>query len=274
MQLHFNYIFTFLEDFFTICQNIFIQSNMNSGYIAVIDSGIGGISVLKSLIKELPNEHYLYFGDNFNAPYGNKSKSQLRLLTFNNLQYLKQFPIKALVVACGTLSTTLLNDIRQFSELPTFGVYPPVESALAHGEKTLLLSTRLTAKQYVENQLLTVVGLRGLASEIEYKASDLSKVDFCNNILTCEDYERIKNKRFDTVILGCTHYFFVKNQIFDHFRPQKITSGDHFTVKMVKKYLQKVKSLGKYKRFQVDFIGDSAKFNQEFFIKSGQCGQK
>ena len=64
---------------------------MNDGYIAILDSGIGGVSVLLELIKLLPNERYLYFGDNHNAPYGNKSLSQLLRITEKNIDYIKQY---------------------------------------------------------------------------------------------------------------------------------------------------------------------------------------
>ena len=64
---------------------------MKDGFICVIDSGIGGLAVLKELIKKAPTEKYLYFGDNLNAPYGNKSKRRLWELTLNNLVYLSQF---------------------------------------------------------------------------------------------------------------------------------------------------------------------------------------
>ena len=80
---------------------------MNDGYIAILDSGIGGISVLLELIKLLPNERYLYFGDNHNAPYGNKSLSQLLRITEKNIDYIKQYKIKALIFACNTLFKTI-----------------------------------------------------------------------------------------------------------------------------------------------------------------------
>ena len=77
---------------------------MNNQYIAVIDSGIGGISVLRELIKSFPCEKFLYFGDNKNTPYGNKSKRDLLNLAIHNINILKSYPIKAIVLACNTLS--------------------------------------------------------------------------------------------------------------------------------------------------------------------------
>ncbi len=247
---------------------------MNSGYIAVLDSGIGGISVLNELIKIMPNERYLYYGDNKNVPYGNRTLNDLTFLTFKNIDLIKRYNVKALVLGCNTLSTTIFDKVYEYAGLPTFGVFPPVEFSLCTNNRTLLLATDKTANVYKNVKNLSVIGLKTLAKEIESKMFDLNSVDF---------YASLKNKdnvineiadcdcqSFDTVILGCTHYCFIKNKIYDHFRPQKLLSGDVFTAKAVYEYLKKSKSLEKIKRNEVFFIGESEKINRSFFTKSGQ----
>ncbi len=244
---------------------------MNDGYIALLDSGIGGISMLLELIKVLPNEKYLYFGDNFNAPYGNKTIRELRRLTLKNIDFIKRYNIKILVIACNTLSVNLLSDIRDYSGLPTFGVFPPVETALKLGNKNLLIATKRTADNFKGIEGLTTLGLKNLAEDIEKNAFNLE----CLSLSELNDLSLVNGAQkisyYNTVILGCTHYFFVKNKIIDHFRPQKILFGEYFTAKSVKNFLLTSKSLVNYKRNKVLFVGDNAKFNQEFF---NFCGQK
>lgn len=246
---------------------------MDSGFIAIIDSGIGGISVLRELQTLMPHERYLYFGDNKNAPYGNRTISDLRSLTFRNIDYVKSFGIKALVIGCNTLSTNLYKEISEYANVPTFGVYPPIEHALVNGKNVLLIATERTAERFNGVKGLSVLGLKKLASDIEKNMFNLSNVSLLDNLNFVTKTNFVDKKGFyDTVILGCTHYEFIKNQILDHFRPQKLISGNHFTAKTVKKHFETRKSLVNNKQFDVLFIGDFAKINQKFSVSGGQRG--
>ena len=82
---------------------------MSSGYIAVLDSGIGGFSVLEELLKVMPNENYLYFGDGKNAPYGNKTTFQLTEVVMQNIFKIMPLGIKGIVFGCNTISTTFMH---------------------------------------------------------------------------------------------------------------------------------------------------------------------
>ena len=247
---------------------------MNNGYIAVFDSGIGGLSVLKELIRELPNEKFLYLGDNQNAPYGNKGISELKKLTAKNLDYLKQYNIKALVIACNTLSVNLLTFIKDYSGLETFGIFPPVEKYLLSGEKVLLLATNRTAKNFTPAKNFHVLGLNNLVSDIEKNLQNLQLVNIEENLSNSVGEFVDKKRYYDRVILGCTHYEFIKNKIIDHFCPQNVSSGAIFTVNCVKKFLEINKSLVNHSRFELNFIGENAKLNQNFWVFSGQKGLK
>ncbi len=243
---------------------------MKNGYIALLDSGIGGISLLLELEKILPNENYLYLGDNYNAPYGNKTIAQLRDITLKNIDLIKKYDVKVLVVACNTLSVNLLSDIRDYSGLITFGVFPPVEKICMQNKRSLLLATERTAENYKGLKNLTSVGLKTLAIDIErnkFNLSSLSMSDVLNKT-NCSFIN--KPCYYDTVILGCTHYFFIKNKIFDHFRPRKIIFGEIFTAKVVSEFLKNEKLLGNYRRNQVLFIGENANQNRSFYKYCGQ----
>ena len=242
---------------------------MEKGYVAVLDSGVGGISVLKELVKHYPNEKYLYLGDYYNAPYGNKNLRQLLDITKRNIDFIKRYPIKLIVLGCNTLSVTLKDDIEYYSGVSVFGVYPPVETTFNHKNKTLLLATVKTAKQYRASDNLHVVGLKDLACDIENNVLDLSCVNFGANLKRYVGYFCNKKYFYQTVILGCTHYEFIKNQIFDHFCPQKMISGIDFLVKNLSHTLKNNKSLVNDKDFDVLFIGDNARVYRNAFVGGG-----
>ena len=82
-------------------------------FIAVFDSGVGGISVLRQLVKLLPAENYLYYGDSANAPYGTRSTEEVRNLTLAAVRMLtSRYPVKALVVACNTATSASIRQLR------------------------------------------------------------------------------------------------------------------------------------------------------------------
>ena len=109
---------------------------MDNRFIAVLDSGVGGLSVLCALQKKFPFERFLYFGDNGNAPYGSRSIRNLLSITIKNIDYIKSYGLKAIVVACNTLSVNIIYNIREYSNLPVFGIFPPVERCVAENKKT------------------------------------------------------------------------------------------------------------------------------------------
>lgn len=228
---------------------------MKNGFIAVLDSGIGGLSVLKSLLEVLPNERYVYFGDNDNVPYGGLSPDNLLRLSMNNLLRLHiNFPLKAIVVGCNTLSMTVIDKIRNYFDVPVFGVFPPV--VMDRNKKTLLLATSKTSEEYKKYLSDTVVLPQPyLASQIEKNCFNLDAIDFNN-------FDFWSMGDFDSVILGCTHYFFVKNKILDHLKPPNILSGEKYTAIMVKKYLVKTNSLDNTYRNCVLFFGNNADKNK------------
>lgn len=259
---------------------------MNDGYIAVIDSGIGGLSVLYELVKEMPNEKFIYYGDNNNAPYGNRTTIDLLDLTIDIILKLSRFKLKGVVLACNTLSATILTDLkRRFPNLKIFGVFPPVEILTLRKRKTLLLCTPNTSKIYKNNEYLTVLPMQDLASDIEKNAFNIDAVDFnkhligscskLNSSLTTFDATLTTiNKKtlfkqekgsFEVVVLGCTHYFFIKNKIFNHFQPQMIVRGETFTSKKVSKELKYIKSLVKTKGNSILYYGDCALINKKVF---------
>ena len=99
-------------------------------YIAVFDSGVGGISVLRQLKKCLPNERFLYYGDSANAPYGQRTTQQVQELTLAAVEKIFQYPVKALVVACNTATAAAIQLLRQkYPQRIIIGIEPALKPA-------------------------------------------------------------------------------------------------------------------------------------------------
>lgn len=237
---------------------------MNNNYIALLDSGVGGISLLIELVKAMPNENFIYLGDNGYAPYGNRSKNDLLTRTLRNVDLLKSNDIKALALACNTLSVALRERIEYYSGLKTYGVYPPVESCVtADKRNVLLLCTPLTAttlSKHYNNKFnnLKILGLPSLAQEIEKNKYNLESIDLKRVV-------NVPKGQFNRVILGCTHYCLIKNKIYDHLKPQIIVSGNTYTVDYIKKDMARSNSLGNNKRNEILFVGEYGVENEKFY---------
>ena len=88
----------------------------------MFDSGIGGITILNSIKKILPNENIIYFSDNFNSPYGNKSKKEILKLSVKNTKFLIDKGCKIIVVACNTATTNSIKELRSEFKIPFVGI--------------------------------------------------------------------------------------------------------------------------------------------------------
>ncbi|MBR5191781.1 MAG: aspartate/glutamate racemase family protein [Clostridia bacterium] len=234
---------------------------MKKQYVAVLDSGIGGLTTLYELVKTLPNENFLYYGDNYNAPYGNRVKGDLISLLKNSLDKVLQFDLKCIVVACNTLSVSALEYVRNYSPIETFGIYPPVEKAIISGEKTLLLATAKTAKNYKSNNLFLSFGLVNLAKDIEDNIFNLERINVQNHLKPLGQINEI-----NTLILGCTHYNFIKNEIINHLKPQLTICGNKYLLKNVENFIKSQKHKEKSSENEILFIGDNADFNKKVYF--------
>ena len=189
--------------------------------IAVFDSGVGGISVLKELIKILPKEDYIYYGDSKNAPYGMKDKEKVRKLTIDAAGYLFARGAKGLVVACNTATSAGVRVLREmYPDIPIVGIEPAVKPAsrFKPGGRILVMATPMTnreekfrklmAKYQAEAQILPLP-CPGLMDFVE--RGDLHSNDFRKYLEELLYEYRIHP--VDAVVLGCTHYPFAKEMI-------------------------------------------------------------
>lgn len=215
--------------------------------IAVIDSGVGGISVLRDLLRILPNESFIYYGDSKNAPYGSKEKDEVLAITKNNLEILKSIGIKALVVACNTATSVAVRILREeHPELVIVGIEPaikPPADQLDH-PRVLVMATPLTLKEekfkrlverYAEREEIIPLPCPRLAELIEEGKTEGEEIDsYVASLL-----EPYRDQGIDALVLGCTHYPHVRAIIERHISPMtKIYDGGEGTARETRRRLE------------------------------------
>ncbi|WP_195988447.1 glutamate racemase [Clostridium sp. D53t1_180928_C8] len=189
--------------------------------IGFLDSGVGGLSVLREAIKIMPNENYIYFGDSKNAPYGVKPTKEIRDLTFNVVDFLIEKGIKGLVVACNTATSAAVSELRRvYPDMPLVGIEPAIKPAveLNRNGKILIMATPMTIKQekfnlllnkYKEKAEIIPIPCAGLMEFIENGVlSGKELEEYLEEKLSIYDKSEISS-----IVLGCTHYPFVKDVI-------------------------------------------------------------
>ncbi len=189
--------------------------------IAVFDSGVGGISVLKELIKQMPDEDYIYFGDTGNAPYGSKDHGFIHDLTLRNAAMLVNSGIKALVVACNTATSIAINDLRKiYSDIAVIGVEPAIKPAVLQKEHptVVVMATPATlsegkyvalTERYKNKAEIIPLPCPRLAGMIEKGIVSGKELDD----YLIELFAPLKGRNIDSIVLGCTHYPFIRGEI-------------------------------------------------------------
>ena len=187
--------------------------------IGVFDSGVGGISVLKELTALMPNEDYIYLGDSANAPYGTKTLEQVVKLVQEDAAYLYEKGIKALVVACNTATSAAIQTLREiYQDIPVIGIEPALKPAVLSKEHptVVVMATPMTIKEKKFHKLmqrfeteadiipLPCPGLMEFVERGELEGEALEQ--YLQKLFL--PYEKV-----DAVVLGCTHYPFVKKTI-------------------------------------------------------------
>ena len=183
-------------------------------YIGIFDSGLGGLTNVKELHKLMPDENIIYFGDTGRVPYGTRSNDIILKYTRQDLRFLLSFPLKAIIVACGTVSSVALDTVKQEVPVDIIGVVEPTVSEalrVTRNNKIGIIGTEGTIKSgSYKNKILNI----NKDIEIYEKACPLF-VPLVENgylkseatkIIAGEYLEEIKKAGVDTLILGCTHY--------------------------------------------------------------------
>ena len=184
-------------------------------YIAVFDSGVGGISVLRELLKLMPNERYLYFGDSANAPYGTRPTGEVRALTLSASEKLMARGCKALVVACNTATAAAIHELREiYPDKIIIGIEPALKVAADHfpGGEVGVMATPVTLREEKFDVLLhrftdacTVhkIPAPGLVQLVEQGKAESEETQALLAPLLAPYRDKLC-----AVVLGCTHYPF------------------------------------------------------------------
>ncbi|QJA09732.1 glutamate racemase [Romboutsia sp. CE17] len=194
---------------------------MDNRPIGVFDSGLGGLTVLKEIIKVLPNENIVYFGDTARVPYGPRSKETIIKYTFQAINFLISKNVKAIVIACNTATARCLKEAQNKYDIPIIGV-------IEAGARTAAYSTK--------NKVVGVIGTEGTVSSKSYNV-EIEKLDkeikiiskacplfvpiteegWANTevaYLTAKEYlQELLDQDIDSLVLGCTHYPILKRTI-------------------------------------------------------------
>lgn len=220
---------------------------MDPRAIGVFDSGLGGISVLRACTALLPQEDFLFFGDSANAPYGEKDLAQVQALTLAGIDHLLAQGVKAVVVACNTATSAAIALLRsRHPGLPIIGIEPAVKPAAQarDSSQVIVMATPLTIHEDKYQRLAAafchqadVISLpcKGLAEMVEQGRWEGEALD----AYLQELFLPFRYCNVDYIVLGCTHYPFVRRAIRKNFgRPVEIIDGSDGTARQLRRQLE------------------------------------
>lgn len=192
--------------------------SMDSRPIGMFDSGVGGLSILLEVKKNMPRENFVFLADQAHIPYGSKTREQLKKLACDITNFLIKHDVKLLVVACNTASCYTIEYLREKFTIPIVGVVPAIKPAasIAKNSRIAILSTPATSKSiYLKKLIIKAapqakvlrLGCQGLEEAVEYfKTAKIAK-------LLDEYLKEVIDFGADVIVLGCTHYPFLKKDM-------------------------------------------------------------
>lgn len=221
--------------------------------IGFFDSGIGGVTVLREVIKILPNYHYIYYSDSINNPYGDKDKEQLLVITKKIVQELIDRGCEVIVIACNTAGAICKDYLRNTFNIPIIVIEPALKLALDSNPqgKTLVMATQGTVEsenfhklcEQFDNFNFIIKSFPGLADLIE--RGEMEKVKYYLK-------DNLSLEKVDNVVLGCTHYPLIKKEIIAVLGDVNFFDG---SLGVAKRLLQVVHDINlKESNFEVKFI--------------------
>jgi glutamate racemase len=251
--------------------------------IGVFDSGIGGLTVVSELFRQLPGEKIVYFGDTARTPYGNKSPENLIRFSLENAGFLTRQNIKMLVVACNSSSAYSLQALRKNFNIPVIGVIEPgARAAVENGGKKIgIIGTLATivsqAYQKAVKQLAPETKVYTRACPLFVPLVEEGWLDHPVTFKVASQYlADLKAKKINTLVLGCTHYPLIKPVIARVMgKSTLLVDSACETACEVKRILQskdllsdKKKCLAKEHKFYVSDLADRFKINAKKFLGS------
>lgn len=193
--------------------------------IAFLDSGLGGLTVLATAMRELPKEDFLFYADTLHVPYGTKAKEDVKSYIHQAMEAIMlEEEVKAVVVACNTATSLAITDLRKKYSIPVIGMEPAVKPAVeisrSSGKRILVLATPLTLKESKYKDLVRRVDSEHIVDSlpmpelVEY----CEALNFDAEIMSAyfsKKFETFDMNEYGTIVLGCTHYPFYKEILSD-----------------------------------------------------------
>lgn len=180
--------------------------------VGLFDSGMGGLTVLKMLRKKYPLNDYIYYGDNLNVPYGNKSVDELMVLAIKNINFLIQKKVDIIIIACGTISSTCYEKIKNKYEIPIYDIINPTIDYLNQSvyHNILVMATARTIDSHIFKNRVN-------KNIYELKTPELASLIESDNLINIHDvlskYLANYVGKIDALVLGCTHYPVISSDI-------------------------------------------------------------
>ena len=196
------------------------RHNRFQGAIGVFDSGVGGLSVLRAIRAALPHEHLIYVADSGHAPYGDQSEAHITQRTLSVGNWLAEQGVKAITIACNTATVVAAKTLREQTHLPVVAIEPAIKPAVAMTRSGVVgvLATHQTVQSasvarlvalYGADKRIVLQGCPGLVEQVE--RADLHSAD--TEALLRQFITPMLDQGADTLVLGCTHYPFLRDLI-------------------------------------------------------------
>lgn len=247
---------------------------MKEKYIGIFDSGIGGLTVVKSIIEQMPNENIVYFGDTAHLPYGSKSPQQIIQYVISDVEFLKQFDIKAVLIACNTADSVARETVSDMFDIPFYGVVEPASRLAATKTKNGKIGVIATNATVLSGAYERAIAKANPSLTVISKACPLlvplvenhrlgSKDKVIDTVLH-EYLEPLKEEGIDTLVLGCTHYPLLHDLIAKILPNVTIISSSDAAAKELKSSLKEKGELNKGEGGKREYyVSDNADLVQE-----------
>ena len=212
--------------------------------VGMFDSGVGGLSVLGEAVRQLPNERFIYFGDTKNAPYGTKDQETVRRLAFAAVEGLAAQGVKAVVIACNTATAEAAAELRAHYPFPIIGMEPALKPAaeMAGDGLRLVLATPGTLKSEKYARLYARFGQNAVSLPCPGLMEFVEAGDRGSPALRAYLKELLAPyvcQKVTAVVLGCTHYPFIRSLIASYFPDTtQILDGNAGTVRQLRRVLE------------------------------------